>query len=128
VTDKEYRVEKKRVQKYINKWFQAMGLGWFRVDMVWERERDLEVPDTAAKTLTKWQYRTANITWFLPATKDCNDEFLENVVVHEFVHILVAPMANDDEPNEHEYATESLARAMQWVREAGQKGIKRNEP
>lgn len=125
MTDKEYREQKARIQKLIDKWFKAMGLGWFHVDMVWCRERNKDSPDTSAITTTSWQYRNADIQWFLPVIADSDDDFLEGIVVHEFTHILLAPLLmvdkQDDLPLQHEYATECVARAIQWVREAGQK-------
>lgn len=132
MTDKEYQEQKKRIKKYIDKWFQAMGLGWFKVDMEWSRERDLDNPQTAARTTTRWQYRHAVITWYVPALVDNDDEYLEGIVVHEFVHILVAPLlavdSQDDLPLQHEYATECIARSMMWVREAGEKSATKKEP
>ena len=52
MTDKEYREQKARVKKYIDKWFKALGMGWFHIDMTWSRERDEDQPNTAAKTGT----------------------------------------------------------------------------
>lgn len=128
MTDKEYEKQKKRVQRYINKWFDAMGLGWFRVEMVWSRERAEDAPTTDARTYTHWQYRDSSITWFLPAIADCDNEYLEGIVVHEFSHILLAPLLSVDEekdlPLQHEYATECVARALQRVRDAGSKDKK----
>ena len=125
MNDREYSKQKARVKKYIDKWFNAMGLGWFKVDMEWIRERYDSNPRVAAMTNTSWQYRHANIQWFLPALADNDDEFLEGIVVHEFVHILLAPLlavdSEDDLPMQHEYATECVARAVLWAREAGQK-------
>jgi hypothetical protein len=129
MTDKEYDKQKARVQKLINRWFETMGLGWFHVDMVWNRERDYKVHTTAAKTTTSWQYRNAIIEWFLPSIADSDDDFLENIVIHEFVHILVAPLLmvdnEDDLPLQHEYVTECVARAIGWAREAGVKDAKK---
>lgn len=128
MTDKEYRKQKRRVQKYIDKWFKAMGLGWFQVTMTWQRERDADSPNTAARTISSWQYRSAEIVWFVPALVDNDDDFLEGTVVHEFTHILLSPLllvdAKEDLPLQHEYATECVARAIQWAREAGQKDKK----
>lgn len=128
MNDKEYAKQKKRIEKLTEKWHDPMGLSWFHIDTVWDRARDDDVPATAAKTSTSWQYRNATITWFLPACADNDDDFMENIVVHEFVHILVAPMVvvnkEEDLPIQHEYATECIARAIQWVREAGVKDAK----
>lgn len=124
MTDKEFEAQKKRVKKYIAKWHDTMGLGWFKITMDWVRDRD-ENPATAAKTTSHWQYRQAWIQWFVPALVDNNDEFLESIVVHEFTHILLSPLllvdSKEDLPLQHEYATETVARAIQWAREAGEK-------
>ncbi len=124
MTDKEYRHEKKRVKKYIDKWFKTMGLGWYRVDMVWNRARDESNPRTAARTTTQWQYRSATVEWYLPSIADDDDDYLEGIVVHEFTHILLAPLLlvdrEDDLPLQHEYATDSVAQVIGWARKAGQ--------
>lgn len=124
MNDKEYAQQKKRVQRLIDKWFKPLGLEWFVVTMDWERERDRDNPDTAAKTTTHWQYRQAWIKWFVPALVDNDDDFLEGIVVHEFTHILLSPLClidrEEDLPLQHEYATECVARAIQWARKAGQ--------
>jgi hypothetical protein len=128
MNDKEYAKQKKRVQKYIDKWFDTMGLKWFRVTMDWVRERDNDNPGTAARTTTHWQYRQAWIQWFVPSLAENDDEFLENIIIHEFTHILLSPLllvdSKEDLPLQHEYATETVARAIQWAREAGEKNAK----
>lgn len=125
MTDKQYKDQKKRIQKYIDKWFADMGLGWFKIDFVWERERDATTPATIAKTTSAWQYRHGTIQWFLPACQQISDEELESSVIHEFVHVLINPLCvvseSGDLDLQHEYATETITRAFEWVRLAGQK-------
>lgn len=123
MTDAEYKVEKARVQKYLDKWFKTMGLGWFRVDMEWSREHDGE---TAARTYSSWQYKTATITWFLPHLANQDDDKVEATVVHELVHVLLSGIAqnmvDDDETLSNqinEYTTELVTSALLWTREAG---------
>lgn len=125
MSDKEFSKQKKRVQKYIDKWFETMGLGWFKVKFEWSREPDGEV---AGRTWSMWQYKQATITWFLPHLAECDDETIESTVVHEFCHILLSGLAqnqdnlNDELTNQiNEYTTEIVARAMMWAREAGEK-------
>lgn len=128
MTDKEYEIQKARLKKAIDKWFDIFGLGWYTIDMAYARERDETVSTTAGKVTTHWQYRSAKITWFLPAIADCDDDYLEGIVTHEFSHILVAPLclvdSEEDLPTQHEFATESVARALIWAYEAGMKGKK----
>lgn len=125
MTDKEYREQKKRLKKLIDKWHKTLGMGWFHIDMIYDRARNDSNPETTAITSTSWQYRKATITWYMPSVADNDDDFLEGIVVHEFVHVLVAPMMlvdkQEDLPLQHEYATESVARAIRWAREAGRK-------
>lgn len=126
MTDKEYQKQKRRVQRYIDKWFKPMDLGWYWVDCEWIRERNEDQPATTAITTAFWQYRHATIKWYMPSVADNDDDYLEGIVVHEFVHILVAPLmkvdTQDDLPLQHEFATECLARALRSVKEAAEKG------
>lgn len=129
MTDKEYNAEKARIQSMIDKWFNALGLGWYEVDMSWSREVDESHRDTAARTEWRWQYRTAAITWFLPTTATLTEEKLERTVVHEFAHILTGSMAYDTDDDGYlermEHATETVARAIIWSRLAGREDVKK---
>ena len=128
MNDKEYAKQKKRVQKYIDKWFKAMGLGWFEIDISWSRERDQREPDVLARAHTTWQYRIAEVVFFLPVVAENKDDFLEGAVVHEFVHVLINPLmvvgSKEDLQPQHEYATECIARALRWSRKAGEEDAK----
>ena len=124
MTDKEFRDQKKRVEKYIDKWYKTLGLGWHQIDFVWERSRWNENPAACARTECMWQYRNGYITFYLEAVLDMSDEQIENTVVHEFVHVISWPMwenAEAGERKENEYATEEITRAILWSREAGKK-------
>ena len=80
------------------------------------------------RAISSWQYRHATITWFMPAVVDNDDDYLEGIVVHEFTHVLISPLllvnGEDDLPLQHVYATECVARAIRWAREAGEKSTK----
>lgn len=130
MTDKEYEEQKKRVKRYIDKWYDTLGLGWWRVEMIWDRAKNEDMPDEAAVTRWQWQYRTASVTWRLPILAELDDEKLEGTVVHEFAHILTGAMVqNAPEENTQlmEYGTESVARALIWARLAGQKDKQRDK-
>jgi hypothetical protein len=125
VTDKEYNTQKKRVQKYIDRWLTTLGLRWFRIDFVWEREHD---GDCAARTLSSWQYKDATVTWYLPKIASISDDLLEQTVVHEFTHVLLSGLAQNaidrdsDYANQlNEYTTEIVSNALSWAREAGRR-------
>lgn len=46
---------------------------------------------TTALTEARWQYLTAKIKWFLPSAVRHSDTELEKILVHELVHVLLAP-------------------------------------
>lgn len=124
MTDKQFEKERRRVRKLWDKWFRPIGMGWWQVDLSWARERDEDEPATAGLTTTNWQYRTAHVTFFLPSTAELNDEKLEEVVVHELVHILCGPiqdMSTDERREITEHTVTTIARSLIWSREAGEK-------
>jgi len=121
MTDKEHNDQIKRIKKYIKKWLKPMGLGWYKVDIFYNRMPDKDINDASATTECMWQYRKANVNFYTCVTVGLSDEELENIVIHEFVHILLNPLYQENERMslQNEYATETIARAFEWVRQAG---------
>lgn len=127
MTDKEYYKQKARVKKYWNKWYTAIGLGWWRVDLYWNRNRNEDEPRELGHTETNWQYRTGAITFNVPECAGLDDGHLEEAVVHEMTHILVGGLHDlrDDQSREiTEYTVTTIARAILWARRAGKKDTK----
>lgn len=129
MTDKEYAKQKARVKKYIDKWFKTLGMGWFEIDFVWSREYDGE---TAGRTVSSWQYRSASITFMLPKIAEQDDETIERVVVHEMAHVLLSALAQNQNEDQgglgdqiNEYTTETVTNALIWSRTAGADDQKR---
>jgi hypothetical protein len=71
---------------------------------------------TGAETISRWEYRSATINWYLPSLIRCPPDDLELTVVHEYCHILLAPlechMKKSGEGEVSEFTTESVARAI----------------
>lgn len=127
MTDKEYRKQKARVKKFWGKWFNTLGLHWWGIDLYWQRERNEDEPSELGHTSSNWQYRTAAVTFNIPVVAEINDDKLEEAVVHEMTHILVAPIQDfrDDQARDiTELTVTTVARALIWSREAG----KRDKP
>lgn len=124
MNDKEYAKQKARVKKYWDKWFDTIGLAWWNVNITWDRERREDRPSQLGETSSKWQYRSAHVTFQLPEIATVTDERLEECVVHEMTHILLQGIEDfrDDQATQiTEYTTTTIARAIIWAREAGQK-------
>lgn len=119
MTDAEYKKQKARVEKYLDKWFKPAGFGWFGVSIDFNRHlKDDREFTSAADTSTHWQYRKAHINFYLPAIVDIDDAELERVVVHELSHVLIGSVSNfsNDEYREMtEYATECVTQALLYT-------------
>ena len=128
MTDKQFEKERKRVRRLWFKWFKPIGMGWWQVELSYDRARDEDEPATAGLTTTNWQYRTAAVTFFLPATAAMSEEDLEEVVVHEMVHIMCGPiqdMSSDDRREITEHTVTTIARSIMWARKAGEDTAKK---
>jgi Zn-dependent peptidase ImmA (M78 family) len=115
MNDKAAEAQKKRVDKYLKKWREA-GFGWWKIDVTWSRgDHEDEAPATC---YCQWEYRQAEITFYLPAIAKLTDEEVEGVVVHELSHLLVASVENYDDDNTRqktEYAVSCVATALLWT-------------
>jgi len=68
-----------------------------------------------AEVMTNWEYREAGIVWYNQHIRKISQEHLDETVVHELGHIIVAPMS-DHLPNKHhkleEFVVESITKAI----------------
>lgn len=126
MTDKEYREQKQRIKALFSKW-HILGLGWFRVHYEWDRARCMDEPMEAMKTEVSWQYREVTFTVRLPACQELDDDHLEHIVVHECAHALTGgfmaqlDLTSPGQVQIMEHATEMVANAIIWSREAGKR-------
>lgn len=86
-----------------------------------DKDGKVTVYKTCAATTTTWEYRSAKITWYLSTVCRIDDDELEWTAVHEYVHVLMAPLATLVPPKDlhgklEEFVTESLARAIMRAR------------
>lgn len=138
MNDAEYEATKARILTIFNRWQGPLGLRWWRVNLVWDREHDTAHSDSdlggnvvsmcCAVTTVSWAYLEATITWFVPACAELDDERIEYIVLHEMAHILVNEMRwADENAGPHNMAHEErvctgLGHAFQWVRDFALKG------
>jgi hypothetical protein len=76
-----------------------------------------------AETIADWEYRQATIRWNLPTVACLSDAELDDTIVHEYVHVLNAPLyeslpetLKDRLAKHNEFSTENVARAIMAAR------------
>lgn len=128
MTDKEYFFQKKRIQKLARKWVHSLGLGWWNVKIEYDREEphgdmmSYSPKDVDGRWVVHMEtrcdpnYLKATITcYLLPIANMKNDEELEEMFLHELMHIFVSPMKSDKKAAEEERVATTLARAFQYI-------------
>lgn len=115
----EAEAHRERVET-ITRGVQAdLDLGWIAI----KNNFNEEVTDdrVACTTKTDWEYRQAALQWNLPTVARLTDKDIEDIAVHEFIHVLMAPLDEflPDKPHVSklgEFVTESIARVITHVR------------
>lgn len=137
MTDKEFNTQKKRIRSLITKWHKAIGMNWWRVEYIYSRERRDDSAttydpgqgwDVAADCQTDSNYMTATVTFYLPNIATIRDEELEEIYLHELMHVLINPMQTKKKAAEEERVATTLARAMIWASEIHKKPEKKKKP
>lgn len=137
MTDKQYKEQKARMKKLINKWVAPLGLNWWKLQYEWIRSdhdggETTYMPFTGKdqkftcimSVVTDYYYKTATIQFYLLTLMDYSDEELERHFVHECMHIHLKAMQTKQKAAEEELVATSLADAFIWVRDAGSKDAK----
>lgn len=146
MTDKEYTLQKSRIQGLVEKWMAPLGLKWWNINIRYFREPlPISSGDAAAgwqcnaKAEAKWEYLSATVSFNLPAIEGADDEELERIVVHEFCHVLVHEMRewapeevsrdrSDVGIKHEERVVTALTSAFLWVRKSGEGKLKARKP
>jgi len=103
------------VERHATTWQKRLGLGHWEIRHVFldtfDDDQNADDYKTTAITECRWQYLQAKIKWFLPSAARHDDLELEKVLVHELVHVLLAPeqslvdTAIDHSTASHPYTT-----------------------
>jgi hypothetical protein len=104
-----------RIYRIFNDWLDLLEMRWLAVTVSCSDAAHAEDAWCAADTDAKWEYRQAKITVYLPTVANHDDADLEDIIVHELCHVLLAPMESlrkDSETKACELAVENTARAL----------------
>lgn len=104
------------IKKHMEWWCKWLGLnyGLVTTKFVYSWESDM---DAAAICDTKWQYEESAVTFNLKQLRKLNDKEIEEVVVHELMHIFLNEMREKGIKHEEHTATR-LQHAFIWVKRA----------
>ncbi len=82
--------ERARIEAQVADVLEALEMSWITIVLKFS---ELTHPDrVVAETVTDFEYRQASIKWYLPTSILEEDTSLRRIVIHEIVHVLVAPM------------------------------------
>lgn len=133
MTDAEYKTQCRRIDKLAKKWIGPMGLAFWDIDVICQRE---EFPvhndgtQALATSAARWQYLHGTITFSAPGNETRSDDQLENTFVHELCHVLVNEMRmwateemaadkNDEGMHHEERVVSQMTAAFLGTRAAG---------
>ena len=120
-----------RIETIAHEWKECLGLSWWNISFHYYRDSGVYAEsgenlslESKAHTSASWAYLDAAIHFNLSGLFDYNDTQLEEVVVHEFMHILVHEMrsvANCEceqfDIRHEERVCTTLQRAFAWTKE-----------
>jgi hypothetical protein len=97
-----------------------MGLGYWHVTVTMSKKNKPRENGgfLAGFCDCEWKYETAHITIYTKAIRHLSKEAIEEVVIHELVHVFLNEMREDGIDHEERVATQ-LQKAFSWVKGAG---------
>ena len=127
MTDDEYETQKARIAPLIERWVKPLGLGWWKIDIAYRRERfdpkgdgeRFSEGEVLGKCWANWRYGEACITLSMPAVADLKDDELETAFLHELMHVFLNETreAGDDWLCHEERVASTLTKAFLWLRD-----------
>ena len=127
MTDKEYADLKGAIEVFSERWRARLGLRWWKVNYTFDRTgedfADAENSSdgstrtrASARTSVRWPYLIATVAFNMPALAELSLGDVEELLLHEHVHILVAEMREDGIDHEERVVT-TLTSAFLWTRD-----------
>lgn len=126
MNDETFETQRARVLAIVERWKPVIAYGW-RLDVAWSRGPfqvggaiDAECVGAIGYA---WDYLEATVTFDLAQCETLSDERIEEVVVHELSHLLVAPAVESGSRSvllsRKEHMTTLIARSLLAARGDG---------
>lgn len=130
MTDREAKIQMRRIRALGNKWLKPIGLtAWFTVHVVYDRNEPPTDKDGRRVTATAWsdhRYQETEISFSLPRCAKLSDADLETAFVHEAVHPVLSRLQwllprTGAANNAVEEVVTQIAKMILWARAAGER-------
>lgn len=112
-----------KVDERVTYWQNVLKLDHITLRLVYTDEVCTE--RTYAETTADWEYLQADIKFYLARVASGTDERLDEVIIHELVHVMMAPFAEEvsetfsnQKAKNIELATENITRAIRGAHSA----------
>jgi hypothetical protein len=116
-------MKEKKIKKIIEEksrwWIHYLGLGFWEVHLLFSNviREDRWGFTTHADTSVDWKYLKFTVTFYLKTLTNLTKDDLENMVVHELMHVFLNEMRESGIDHEERVAS-SLQKAFSWVEAA----------
>lgn len=85
---------RRQVRRLVKRWCKPLGLLWWDIHFHYldERKQYKSGTELAMETFSDWRYLEANVYVYVPTVADLDKTQVEEVFVHEMMHIFVNEM------------------------------------
>lgn len=122
---KAFNKQVKRIEAEIERWFTCLGFKWWhKVTFEYHNTRKpFRTKRKGREVLMRYECDWARLWAYIeinvPLCAILPDADLTAGLLHEFAHLLVAPMANDETDEQlEEYVVSRLSQIFEWIRSA----------
>lgn len=130
--DRDFNLVRRKIEALLAFWKTELGVSRWRLTAEYCREGELVATGTGMRRVgdctASWEYMEARIRFNMPELFALSDGHLEQVVVHELLHCVVAEMCVSTKEQaghqgDHEERVVSmLTQSFGWLRDSAEKG------
>ena len=122
---RKFKKQVKRIEAEIERWFTCLGFKWWhKITFEYHNSRKpFRIKGTNKREVlmrytVDWARLWAYIEINVPLVATLSDEDLTAGLLHEFAHLIVAPMSRKGNKELEEYTVSRLSQIFDWIRKA----------